>query len=101
MAHLSDLIDRASAGERFMVHTVYDGGDGATVYDVTTVVGRAESGDGPISWPMRLAFHEHGTNVEEPRFEIAVTLRRDGVARPSCTIMATSRSTRRSWSSPN
>ncbi len=80
MAHLSDLIDRAFAGERFMSHVVYDGADGATVYDITTVVGLGERNDGLTSWPMRLAFHEHGTSAEEPRVEIAVTLRQDGVA---------------------
>ncbi|MBC6441424.1 MAG: DUF1849 family protein [Rhodospirillales bacterium] len=80
MVHLSDLIDRAAAGERFMSHVVYDGTDGAKVYDVTTIVGSAVENDGMVSWPMRLAFYEHGTVAEQPEVEIAAVLREDGVA---------------------
>jgi hypothetical protein len=80
MVHLADLIDRADAGERFMSHVVYDGTDGALVYDVTTVVGQAIDGDQHTAWPMRLAFFEYGGTTEQPQVEIQVTLRDDGVA---------------------
>jgi len=80
MVHLVDLIDRAVAGERFMSHVVYDGTDGAVIYDVTTVVGQAVTGDEHTAWPMRLAFFEYGGTAEEPQVEIQVTLRDDGVA---------------------
>ncbi len=81
MAHLIDILRRAEAGERFLSHILYDGTDGATIYDVTTVIGRAgrSPDDGQVVWPMRLAFFIHGSEVETPDLEIDVSLRRDGV----------------------
>lgn len=80
MEHMSDLLVRALAGERFMSHVIFDGTDGATVNDVTTIVGKAETIDGQTAWPMRLAFFDHGSGEELPNVEINALLRDDGVA---------------------
>jgi len=71
---------RALAGERFMSHVIFDGTDGATVNDVTTIVGKAETIDGQTAWNMRLAFFDHGSPEELPNVEINALLRDDGVA---------------------
>jgi hypothetical protein len=80
MEHISDILERALAGERFMSHVLFDGTDGATVNDVTTIVGKSETIDGQTAWNMRLAFFDHGSGEELPNVEINALLRDDGVA---------------------
>jgi len=82
LAHLLDLLRAAQAGERMLSHTLFDGTDGATVYDVTTLVGEPHpSADNGLDvWPLQLAFFIHGSAVETPDLEISADLRADGVA---------------------
>ena len=82
LAHLLDLLRGAQAGERMLSHTLFDGTDGATVYDVTTLVGEPHpSADNGLDvWPLQLAFFIHGSAVETPDLEISADLRADGVA---------------------
>jgi len=80
MVHMIDLLDRAAEGERFMSHIVFDGTEGSTVYDVTTLVGSPREADGQNAWPMRLAFYEHDSTEDSPTVEISVLIRDDGVA---------------------
>ena len=63
-----------------MSHLLFDGTDGATVNDATTLVGKVQEVDGHKAWPMRLAFFDHGSGAELPDVEIDALLRDDGVA---------------------
>ncbi|MBN36807.1 MAG: hypothetical protein CMM46_18910 [Rhodospirillaceae bacterium] len=80
MVHMVDLLERAADGERFMSHIVFDGTEGAVVYDITTLVGQPVESNGMNAWPMHLAFFEHEGTEDQPTVEISVLLRDDGVA---------------------
>ncbi len=80
MEHMRDILERAGEGERFLSHVVFDGTDGSTVNDVTTVVGKPETINEHTAWPVRLAFFDHGGEDELPTVEINALLRDDGVA---------------------
>jgi hypothetical protein len=80
MEHMTDILVRAAQGERFLTHVIFDGTDGSTVNDVTTIVGKAQSIDGHTAWPVRLAFFDHDGGEDLPTVEINAMLRDDGVA---------------------
>ena len=81
MEHMSDHAG-AGAGRRALHEPcdLFDGTDGATVNDVTTIVGKSETIEGQTAWNMRLAFFDHGSGDELPNVEINALLRDDGVA---------------------
>jgi hypothetical protein len=83
-----EILARADQGERFMSHLVYDGTDGANLFDVTTAVGEPvdktveEAAGGSVTiWPMRLAYYTHGGSEELPQVEIGADVQDNGVAR--------------------
>ncbi len=91
MAHLQMLFEQARAGERYVTATVFDGADldnpyrvgaaiGSTPADrqkqLTEQVGLAEL---PI-WAMRMAFFPGTEGSAEPKFEVGVQYREDGIA---------------------
>lgn len=87
-AQMLDILVRAQAGERFMSHLVYDGTDGATLFDVTTVVGEpkeatveAAAGGHVVIWPMRVAYYKHDASDPLPDVEIGVDVQDNGIAR--------------------
>lgn len=91
--HTLILIEKASAGERFDRHTVFDGSEAEGASPVTTVIlpqREAEAADvieeplGPAPvWPMQLAFYAAegtaGPGEELPDFELSLDLQANGV----------------------
>jgi hypothetical protein len=87
-AQMLDVLVRAEQGERFMSHLVYDGTDGATLFDATTVVGEpkeatveAAAGENVVIWPMRVAYYRHDATDPLPDVEIGVDVQANGIAR--------------------
>jgi hypothetical protein len=89
--HLMDLIERASAGDKIVARTVFDGTDEEGPFDVNAVVGLKKapdpkertlpaSVDGPY-WPMRLAFFHTKDDTTLPFYEMSVHLMANGIAR--------------------
>ena len=90
-AQLIDILARAEAGERIINHLVYDGTDGAVLFDVTTVLAEpktqtlegeagGEAGGEATIWPMRLAYYPHDTVDPLPQVEIGADVQDNGVA---------------------
>ena len=87
-AQMVDILARAEAGERIMTHLVYDGTDGATLFDVTTVVAEPtemiveDVAGGYIEvWPMRFAYYRHDATDSLPEVEIGADIQANGIAR--------------------
>jgi hypothetical protein len=86
--HTLELIDRAAAGETYVVRQVYDGTT-ESASEVAAVIGAlAATPEGAIvvpggeeGWPMRLAFFSAEGRDDRPDYEIAVVLHANGVAR--------------------
>ena len=83
-----DVLDRAEAGERIMSHLVYDGTDGATMFDVATVIAdpslqavEEAAGGEVMVWPMRFAYYEYNTTDPLPQVEIGADVQANGIAR--------------------
>jgi hypothetical protein len=87
--HLLELIRAASAGERHLTRTVFDGSTLDSPYEITAFVGKENErtpADAPAaiaemrSWPFRLAYFPVGAHEPSPDFEMSVTLYENGVA---------------------
>jgi hypothetical protein len=87
-AQMIEILARAQAGERIMNHVVYDGTDGATLFDVTTVVAEPKkmtvedvAGGHVVVWPMRIAYYRHDATDPLPDVEIGADIQENGIAR--------------------
>ncbi len=87
-AQMVDVLVRAEAGERIMSHLVYDGTDGATLFDVATVIADPSleavedaAGGEVMVWPMRFAYYEYNTTDSLPQVEIGADVQANGIAR--------------------
>jgi hypothetical protein len=86
--HTEVLIERARAGEVYLLRPLFDGTSADGPVDVGAAIGKARAvpdmpgaeGDG-FAWPMRLAFFLGGEDPDRPSFEIAVLMQGNGVAR--------------------
>lgn len=85
--HTAVLIERARAGQAYLLRPLFDGTSTEGPVDVGVAIGKlraipamtgAGAGD---AWPMRLAFFMDGEEPDRPSFEIAVLLQANGVAR--------------------
>lgn len=93
-AHTLLLIERAMAGEQFIVRQVFDGASEENAVEVTAVIGGAQSAEAgaaeeavksPLlarpSWRMRLAFFPPDASADKPEYELGMRMLDNGVSR--------------------
>ena len=100
LGHTAWLIDRASAGERQVSRTVFDGADGEGPQQVTAFIGpKLKSGDhisgvqaaalGPLSkqpgWKIRMGFYELDSQQSAPDYEVEILQLENGIT-PTLTL---------------
>lgn len=93
--HTFALINAALAEKRALTRTVFDGSSDGALYDVVAFIGdRQTSGDRPDlsdvdggdqlksvkSWPVRVAYFEHGSTSEAPQYEFGFVIYENGVS---------------------
>lgn len=86
--HTVYLIERARAGESYVLKTMFDGTSIEGPVDIGAAVGKVRvAPEQPVvpgdrtAWPMRLAFFLPEGEPDSPSFEIGVLLQANGVAR--------------------
>ena len=72
------VLERASAGERFMSHVVFDGMDGAVASEYTTFVQSVEESDGHTIWTVKVSIFTDPEHIG-PELEVTASIRDDGV----------------------
>jgi EipB-like len=92
-AHTVYLIERAQAGESFLVKNVFDGSGDDNAVEISAVIGGKEEAEpvassGPKSplllrpsWRVRLAFFPSESHSEKPEYELGMRLLDNGVSR--------------------
>ena len=86
--HTAYLIERAFAGDSYILRTMFDGTSIEGPVDIGAAMGKARAApeQPPVpgdrtAWPMRLAFFLPDGEPDRPSFEIGVLLQANGVAR--------------------
>ena len=93
-AHTIYLIERAQAGESFLVKNVFDGSGEDNAVEISAVIGGKEEAEpvassaepkSPLlkrpSWRVRFAFFPSESNSEKPEYELGMRLLDNGVSR--------------------
>jgi len=86
--HIAALVDAASAGERRLRRTVYDGSTLESPYEISAAIGARRAGaDGRFdaledaaAWPVHLAYFPVSAVEPAPDFQMEVLLYENGVA---------------------
>lgn len=87
--HTRHLVERALAGDRRVVRTVFEGSNGDTLYQAVAFVGKANPpGDdgqrhdllkGLLSWRVQIAYFPLGAEGDVPDYEIGLRLFANGI----------------------
>jgi hypothetical protein len=79
--HLRELIAAASAGERMVTHTVFDGSGPDGLSQVTALIGPAadDGAQRERRWPVHLGYYRPASGDDLPDFEITFAVGDDGV----------------------
>lgn len=91
-AHSLELLDRAEAGDRFYVASVFDGTSEDGVSEVSSVIGEPFAAPGPEvrllspllqrpGWSIDMAYFDQAEQTPEPSVELSVELLDNGVVR--------------------
>lgn len=92
--HIAEVLDHASAGERFVSHQVFDGAGFDALTQITSVIGQprmleplaGEGGDPGRAWPISMAYYAMESGSDTPKFEASMLLGENGILRDTAVL---------------